>query len=112
MVTVKCRETDFQIDFSALEKAVTPKTKAVIVNSPNNPSGAVFSEDTVKELAGMLSERSWECRSASFSTRVMGQSIFGSHPGMWRKTIWADMGAILALLMGSNNPWGTSILSL
>ena len=60
VVAVKCRETDFQIDLAALEKAVTPKTQAVIVNSPNNPSGAVFSEDTVKKLAEMLSGKQKE----------------------------------------------------
>lgn len=62
VVTVKCRESDFQIDFEAFEKAVTEKTKAVIVNSPNNPTGAVLSEDTVKKLAMLLSDK---CRQYS-----------------------------------------------
>lgn len=53
-VVVKCREEDFQIDFDALEKAITPKTKAIIVNSPNNPSGVVFSPDTVKKLCEVM----------------------------------------------------------
>lgn len=48
----------FQIDFDALSLALNPRTKAVIVNSPNNPSGAVYSEETVKKLADLLSERS------------------------------------------------------
>ena len=48
----------FQIDFQALEDAIGPKTKAVIVNSPNNPSGCVYSEETVKKLAALLSEKS------------------------------------------------------
>jgi aspartate aminotransferase len=48
----------FQIDFDAFEAAITEKTKAVIVNSPNNPSGAVYSEDTVKKLAAILDEAS------------------------------------------------------
>ncbi len=55
-VEVKCREEDFQIDFGALESAINPNTKAVIINSPNNPSGVVFSEDTVKKLADMLTK--------------------------------------------------------
>lgn len=59
-VTVLCRESDFQIDFDALEKAITPKTKAIIVNSPNNPTGVVFSEDTVKELAALLNKKQEE----------------------------------------------------
>lgn len=53
-VEVKCREEDFQIDFDAFEAALTSNTKAVIINSPNNPSGAVFSEDTIKKLAEIL----------------------------------------------------------
>ena len=47
---VKCRESDFQIDFAALESAITKNTKAIIVNSPNNPTGVVLSEETVIEL--------------------------------------------------------------
>ena len=55
-VVVKCREEDFQIDFEELKKAINKNTKAVIVNSPNNPSGVVFSEDTIKNLSEVLSE--------------------------------------------------------
>ncbi len=45
---------DFQIDFDALKAALGPKTKAVIINSPNNPSGMVYSEETLEELAQIL----------------------------------------------------------
>lgn len=48
----------FQIDFAAFEAAINENTKAVIVNSPNNPSGAVYSEETVKKLAVILEEYS------------------------------------------------------
>ena len=50
----------FQIDFTAFEQALTPDVKAVIVNSPNNPSGAVYSEETVKKLAEILEAKSAE----------------------------------------------------
>ena len=53
-VPVKCREEDFQIDFDALEKAINKNTKAVIINSPCNPSGVVFSKDTIKRLSSVL----------------------------------------------------------
>jgi len=59
-VTVLCREEDFQIDFDALEKAINPKTKAIIVNSPNNPTGVVFSKETVNQLSELLNEKQRE----------------------------------------------------
>lgn len=49
---------DFQIDLEALEKAVTPKTKGIIVNSPNNPSGVVYTEEMLKGLVGILKKKS------------------------------------------------------
>lgn len=48
----------FQIDFEALEQIIGPNTKGVVVNSPNNPSGAVYSTETVEKLAGLLREKS------------------------------------------------------
>lgn len=57
---VKCRESDLQIDFEALSLAITEKTKAIIVNSPNNPSGVVLSEETIKELAKLLENKQKE----------------------------------------------------
>ena len=49
---------DFQIDFAALEQAITPRTKAMILNSPNNPSGGVLREDTIEKLSAFLTEKS------------------------------------------------------
>lgn len=60
VTVVKCREGDFQIDADALEKAINPNTKAVIVNSPNNPTGAVFHEETVRAMAKVLTEKQAE----------------------------------------------------
>jgi aspartate aminotransferase len=50
----------FQIRFDALEGLLTPKTKALIVNSPNNPSGAVYSKETLKQLAALLDAKEKE----------------------------------------------------
>lgn len=58
MVTIPADIDAFQIDFNAFEKAINEKTKAVLVNSPNNPCGVVYSEDTVKKLAQMLKDAS------------------------------------------------------
>ncbi len=63
---VKCREEDFQIDFSALDKAINKNTKAIIVNSPNNPCGAVFSEETIIKLSELLDNKSKEFKNEIF----------------------------------------------
>lgn len=48
----------FQIDFAAFEAAINEHTKGVIVNSPNNPCGAVYSAETVRKLADILRAKS------------------------------------------------------
>lgn len=57
LVIIPAKVDDFQIDFAALEASITAHTKAVIVNSPNNPSGAVYSEATIRQLADLLHEK-------------------------------------------------------
>ncbi|NCC82514.1 MAG: pyridoxal phosphate-dependent aminotransferase [Clostridia bacterium] len=52
-VQVDCLE-DFQPDFDALAAAITAQTKAIIINSPNNPSGAIYSADTLIRLQELL----------------------------------------------------------
>lgn len=49
---------DFQIRLDAVEAMLTPDTVAVIVNSPNNPSGTVYTEQTLRALADLLTEKS------------------------------------------------------
>lgn len=51
---------NFQIDFEKLETMVNANTKAIIINSPNNPSGAVYSAETIQKLADLLSEKEKE----------------------------------------------------
>ncbi|MCR5154867.1 MAG: pyridoxal phosphate-dependent aminotransferase [Lachnospiraceae bacterium] len=53
-VVVPPRIEDFQINFKAMEESLTPHTKAVIINSPNNPGGTVYTEETIKKLAEIL----------------------------------------------------------
>ena len=42
---------DYQLDIDAIAKAITPKTAAVLINSPNNPTGAVYSRESLEQLA-------------------------------------------------------------
>ena len=57
---VPAKIDDFQIQFDKFEEMITAKTKAIIVNSPNNPSGVVYSEETIKKLAEVLTAKSKE----------------------------------------------------
>lgn len=66
LVVVPAQTEDFQIDFAAFEELLTPHTKAVIMNSPNNPSGAVYSEATIRKLAEILREKEKEYGHAIF----------------------------------------------
>lgn len=60
LVVIPPDTSTFQIDFDALEKSLTPHTKGVIINSPNNPSGAVYSAETIAHLAEILRKKSVE----------------------------------------------------
>ena len=51
---------DFQIDLATLETMVTEHTQAVIINSPNNPSGVVYSAETLTRLASVLRQKARE----------------------------------------------------
>lgn len=81
LVVVPCREGDFQLDADALSKAVNKNTKAVILNSPNNPTGAVFSEASIKTLAKILSEKE-----AEFSHTIY---IISDEP--YRELVYGDV---------------------
>lgn len=78
---VKCRESDFQIDFEKLKKAINKNTKAIIINSPNNPSGVVLSEETIKELSVLLNEKSKE----------LGTTIFIIADEPYRELVYGDV---------------------
>lgn len=60
LVEVQTRKQDFQIDFNKIETAINRKTKAVIVNSPNNPSGVIFTEETIVKLCNIMRKKSKE----------------------------------------------------
>jgi len=53
-------DKNLQPDFSALKRAITPNTKGVLINSPNNPSGVVYGAKTIEKLAEILTEKSEE----------------------------------------------------
>ena len=59
LITVPSGE-DFNLDIEAIEKAISPKIKAVLINSPNNPTGRVYPEEILMRLGDLLRKKSLE----------------------------------------------------
>ncbi len=66
LVAVAPNTVDFQPDIEGLRAVITSKTKAVLVNTPNNPTGVVYSEDTIKAIASVLIEKEKEFGSSIY----------------------------------------------
>jgi len=60
IVLVPSLKDIFQLDICAIEKAITSNTKAIILNSPNNPSGAVYNRESLDKLACVLKNKELE----------------------------------------------------
>lgn len=60
LVVVPAYTEHFQLNIKEFEKMITNNTKAVIVNNPNNPTGVVYDEDTIKQLAAVLNHKQQE----------------------------------------------------
>ena len=58
MVMVPADTEAFQVHLDQVEQRITPHTQAIIVNSPNNPSGVVYTEETLRGLAALLERKS------------------------------------------------------
>jgi len=71
---------DFHLDIEKIKGAITEKTKAIIVNSPNNPTGVVYNEEELKELAALLNMR-----------KKKGQRIFVISDEAYRKIIYDNI---------------------
>lgn len=77
--TVQTRD-DFSLDLAALEAAVGPATKVVLVNSPNNPTGQIYSADELSELGALLERKS----------REHGRTIYLVSDEPYRKIVYDD----------------------
>lgn len=71
----------FQPDLQAFEKILTPKTKAVIVNSPNNPTGVVYSEETIQKLTDILRQKQ----------KTFGTQIYLISDEPYRELVYGDI---------------------
>ncbi|UDQ97993.1 pyridoxal phosphate-dependent aminotransferase [Lentisphaerota bacterium WC36G] len=65
LIPVKSKDMTFELDFEAITKSITPKTRAMIINSPNNPTGQVYTAEEIKQLAELL-----EAKSAEFGNTI------------------------------------------
>ena len=59
-VVVPADIPNFQIDFAALEAAINASTQAIVINSPNNPAGTVYTQETLEKLADLLKAKGEE----------------------------------------------------
>ena len=70
---------DFHLDIGNIERAINERTKAIIINSPHNPTGVVYNEEELRELAAILRER-----------RAKGQKIYIISDEAYRKLLFDD----------------------
>lgn len=80
---VPANTDNFQVNFESLEEMLNEKTAAVLINTPNNPSGAVYSSETLKELAALLLKKQEE----------YGHDIFLISDEPYREIVFAGVDA-------------------
>jgi aspartate aminotransferase len=71
---------DFQLNIENIEAALTDRTKAILINSPNNPTGAIYSEESLKQLAELLGQQ-----------RKAGREIYMVADEAYRKLVYTTM---------------------
>lgn len=81
LVEISPNTVDFQPKLDEFEQKITPKTKAVIVNTPNNPTGVVYSEETIKKLAAIMEAKQKE----------YGTDIFLISDEPYRELVYGDI---------------------
>ena len=81
----------FQINFEALDKAITENTQAIIINSPNNPSGVVYTVETLKKLRRLLEDKIMEYGHTIYlvSDEPYRELTYGVE-APWIPAIWSD----------------------
>jgi len=90
-VFVKSRAPDWDIDFAGLESAITDRSRAVIINTPSNPSGKVWNEDELVRMAAICERHDL----IAFTDEIYEHFVYdgrahicpGTLPGMQERTI-------------------------
>lgn len=70
--------SDFSLDLEAIEASITSRTKAVLINSPNNPTGQIYTADSLKALGQLLQDKS----------RALGHTIYLISDEPYRKIVF------------------------
>lgn len=81
LVVVNSDTDTFQPDFNAFENSINSKTKAVIINTPNNPTGVIYSENSIKKMADILNKKQDE----------YGTSIYLISDEPYREIVYGDI---------------------
>jgi aspartate aminotransferase len=81
LVIVKTEDGTFQPDVNAFEKEINERTKAIIINSPNNPTGVIYSEESIKNIARILEKKEKE----------YGTSIYLISDEPYREIVYDDI---------------------
>lgn len=81
LVVISPNTKTFQPNLEEFKEKITARTKAVIINTPNNPSGVVYSEETIKELSKILEEKQEE----------FGTSIYLISDEPYREIVYDDI---------------------
>jgi aspartate aminotransferase len=74
-------DSQFVPDLKILEENITPKTRAVLVNSPNNPTGVVYSDETLREIGNLLAKKE----------RELGTEIFLISDDIYRRLVYDEV---------------------
>ena len=80
LVGIPARDGDFHLDLEKIEAAINEKTAAVLINSPNNPTGVIYTEDELSRLADILSRKSEE----------LGKNIYLISDEPYRELVYGD----------------------
>ncbi|WP_245622156.1 aminotransferase class I/II-fold pyridoxal phosphate-dependent enzyme [Corynebacterium oculi] len=103
------QEGTWGIDVAAIEAAVGPRTRAIIVNNPHNPTGAIFSEEQLRALAALVKEHNLTVISDEVYERLLapGEGFLptASVPGLEDRTITVSSAAKTFNVTGWKTGW-------
>ncbi len=111
-VSVHVKQDDFDLDLEAIEGAITDRTRMVIVNTPNNPTGRIYPPETLRRLAAMLDEASsrygapiYLLSDEPYSKLVFSDAAFTSPAAYYPRTLISYSYGKILLTPGQRLGW-------